>query len=139
MRKDLLYIDSNVFLYPVLYDSEAIVEARKSKEFLLKIAQGGVEACTATVTWDEVVWVIRKIFAFDPSMEVGKKLLSFPNLRLLGVKNGTIYTAQELMEKYKIKPRDAIHAATALENKVTEIVSYDKDFDEINGINRTEP
>ncbi len=139
MRKDLLYIDSNVFLYPVLYDSEAVVEARKSKEFLLKIAQGGVEACTATVTWDEVVWVIRKIFAFDPSMEVGKKLLSFPNLRLLGVKNGTIYTAQELMEKYKIKPRDAIHAATALENKVTEIVSYDKDFDEINGINRTEP
>jgi len=135
----LLYIDSNVFLYPVLYDSEAVVEARKSKEFLLKIAQGGVEACTATVTWDEVVWVIRKIFAFDPSMEVGKKLLSFPNLRLLGVKNGTIYTAQELMEKYKIKPRDAIHAATALENKVTEIVSYDKDFDEINGINRTEP
>jgi len=139
LRKDLLYIDSNVFLYPVLYDSEAVVEARKSKEFLLKIAQGGVEACTATVTWDEVVWVIRKIFAFDPSMEVGKKLLSFPNLRLLGVKNGTIYTAQELMEKYKIKPRDAIHAATALENKVTEIVSYDKDFDEINGINRTEP
>ena len=135
----MLYIDSNVFLYPVLYDSEAVVEARKSKEFLLKIAQGGVEACTATVTWDEVVWVIRKIFAFDPSMEVGKKLLSFPNLRLLGVKNGTIYTAQELMEKYKIKPRDAIHAATALENKVTEIVSYDKDFDEINGINRTEP
>lgn len=139
MRKDLLYIDSNVFLYPVLYDSEAVVEARKSKEFLLKIAQGGVEACTATVTWDEVVWVIRKIFGFDPSMEVGKKFLSFPNLRLLGVKNGTICTAQELMEKYKIKPRDAIHAATALENKVTEIVSYDKDFDEINGINRTEP
>jgi len=139
LRKDLLYIDSNVFLYPVLYDSEAIVEARKSKEFLLKIAQGGVEACTATVTWDEVVWVIRKIFGFDPSMEVGKKFLSFPNLRLLGVKNGTICTAQELMEKYKIKPRDAIHAATALENKVTEIVSYDKDFDEINGINRTEP
>jgi len=139
LRKDLLYIDSNVFLYPVLYDSEAVVEARKSKEFLLKIAQGGVEACTATVTWDEVVWVIRKIFGFDPSMEVGKKFLSFPNLRLLGVKNGTICTAQELMEKYKIKPRDAIHAATALENKVTEIVSYDKDFDEINGINRTEP
>jgi len=43
------------------------------------------------------------------------------------------------MENYRIKPRDAIHAATALENKITNIVSYDKDFDELKEIKRTEP
>jgi len=135
----LLYVDSNVFLYPVVYDSEVIVEAKKSKDFLLKIAQGNVKACTATITWDEIVWTIRKIFGFELSVEEGKKFLAFPNLKLLGVKKSTVFKAQEIMEKYSIKPRDAIHAAVALENNVTEVVSYDTDFDKIEGFKRVEP
>jgi len=65
--------------------------------------------------------------------------LSFPNLRLLGVKKSTVFRAQELVEKYRMRPRDAIHAAVALENKITTIVSYDKDFDEMKEIKRIEP
>lgn len=135
----MLYVDSNVFLYPVLYDPGTLPEAKKSKNFLLRIALGKVEAYTATITWDEVAWVVRKVFGFEFSMEQSKKLLSFPNLRLLGVKKSTVFKAQELTEKYGIKPRDAIHAATALENKITTIISYDKGFDEISEIRRIEP
>ena len=43
------------------------------------------------------------------------------------------------MEEYKLRPRDAVHAAAALENKITTIVSYDKDFDLIHEIKRIEP
>ena len=57
-RRDLLYIDSNIFLYPAIYKPEAVKEARESKDFLLKVSEGLVEACTATITWDEVVWVL---------------------------------------------------------------------------------
>lgn len=135
----MLYIDSNVFLYPIVYDSEFIVEAKKAKDFLFKIAQGDFEACTATITWDEIAWVVRKLFGFESCAEESRKFLAFPNLKLLGVKKSTVFKAQELMEKYKMKPRDAIHAATALENKITEIVSYDKDFDEVKEIKRIEP
>ncbi len=135
----LLYVDSNVFLYPVLYESEAIGEAKASKDFLLKISQGIVEAYTSIITWDEIVWVIRKVFGLSVSVEQGKKFLEFPGLRLLGVKRSTIQRAQELMEKYEIKPRDAIHVATALENDITTIVSYDKDFDRISEVRRLEP
>lgn len=139
MKKDLLYVDSNVFIYPVIYDPEVIGEAKKSKDFLLKIALGEVEAYTATVTWDEVAWVVRKLFGFESCADEGKKFLTFPNLRLLGVKKSTVFRAQELMEKYRMRPRDAIHAAVALENKITTIVSYDKDFDDINEVRRIEP
>lgn len=139
MRKDLLYIDSNVFVYPVIYNLQVVDEAKKSKDFLLEIALGKVEAYTATVTWDEVAWVVRKVFGFEFSAEESKKFLSFPNLRLLGVKKSTVFRAQELVEKYRMRPRDAIHAAVALENKITTIVSYDKDFDEMKEIRRIEP
>jgi len=50
LRRDSLYVDSNIFLYPIIYKLEAVEEARKSKNFLLKISEGLVEACTATIT-----------------------------------------------------------------------------------------
>jgi len=65
LRKDLLYIDSNVFVYPVIYNLQVVDEAKKSKDLLLEIALGKVEAYTATVTWDEVAWVVRKVFGFE--------------------------------------------------------------------------
>jgi len=135
----LLYVDSNVFLYSVIYDEEAVVEAKKSKDFLLNIALAKVEAYTSSVTWDEVVWVIRKFFGIENSVEEGKRFLGFPNLRVLGVRKSTVFKAQELVERYRLKPRDALHAAVALENKIKTIVSYDDGFDVITEIERIEP
>jgi hypothetical protein len=139
LREDLIYVDSNIFIYPIIYDEAAVSEAKRSKDFLLKIASGKIEAYTSTLTWDEVTWIIRRIFGVNPSLSEGKKLLTFPNLRLLGIKKTTILKAQEIAERYKLKPRDAIHTATALENKITTIVSYDKDLDLPTEIKRIEP
>jgi len=85
--------------------------------------------------------VVRKIFGLNPSIEPGRKLLEFPNLKLLNVKRSVVLRAQKLMEKYGIKPGDgdAIHAATALENSVETIVSYDRDFDKLEEIKRLDP
>jgi len=135
----LLYVDSNVFWYPVIYDEKAVVEAKKSKAFLLSIALAKVEAYTSSVTWDEVVWVVRRLFGIENSVDAGKKFLGFPNLRVLGVRKSTVFKAQELVERYKLKPRDALHAAVALENKIETIVSYDDSFDVITEIKRIEP
>lgn len=139
MRNGLLYVDSNVFLYPVIYDEEAVVEAKRSRDFLLQIALAKVEAYTSSVTWDEVVWVVRRLFGIEDSVDEGKKFLGFPNLKVLGVRKSTVFKAQELLERYKLKPRDAVHAAVALENKIKTIVSYDEDFDAIPEIERIEP
>jgi len=135
----LLYVDSNVFLYPVIYDEKAVVKAKKSREFLLKIALAKVEAYTSSVAWDEVVWVVRRLFGIENSVDEGKRFLGFPNLRVLGVRKSTVFKAQELVEKYRVKPRDALHAAVALENKIKTIVSYNEGFDAITEIERIEP
>ena len=139
MRRGLLYVDSNVFLYPVIYDEKAVVKAKKSREFLLKIALAKVEAYTSSVAWDEVVWVVRRLFGIENSVDEGKRFLGFPNLRVLGVRKSTVFKAQELVEKYRVKPRDALHAAVALENKIKTIVSYNEGFDAITEIERIEP
>lgn len=135
----MLYVDSNIFLYPIIYDVGAIEEAGRAKSFLLRVARGEVEVCTSIITWDEVVWAVRKIFGSEPSIEQGRRLLTFPNLRFLAIKRSTVLRSQELLEKYGVKPRDAIHAATAIENNVVSIVSYDKDFDAVKEVRRIEP
>ncbi|MEM1515567.1 MAG: hypothetical protein QXH24_05910 [Candidatus Bathyarchaeia archaeon] len=40
----MLYIDSNVFLYPIIYEVGAVEEAKRSRGLLLRIAFGDVEA-----------------------------------------------------------------------------------------------
>ena len=135
----MLYIDSNIFIYPIIYDQTAVHEARRSREFLLEVAHGKVEAYTSPLVWDEVTWIVRRLLGADISMTQGRRLLRFPNLKILTIRNTTVLKAQEIMERYRLKPRDALHAATALENKIATIVSYDKDFDKIGMIKRIEP
>ncbi len=135
----MLYVDSNIFIYPIIYDEASIEKASRCRQFLLKIAMGRVEACTSTLTWDEVVWVVRRIVGEEQSISQGRRLLGFPNLRFLEIKEITLQMAQEIMEKYRLKPRDALHIATAIENGVKTIVSYDGDIDKANIVRRIEP
>jgi len=67
---------------------------------------------------------------------VGKKLLGFPNLKLIDVDALVVCSAQRLIEKNKINPRDAIHVACALEKKITDIISDDSELDVIKEIHR---
>lgn len=133
------YIDSNIFINPIIYDQEVVQEAKRSRNFLLEVASGRVEGYTSIITWDEITWAVRKLLGLDISLTQGRKFLSFPNLKFLAIKKTTVLKSQEIMEKYKIRPRDAIHIATALENRITTIVSYDEDFDQVKEIKRIEP
>lgn len=45
----------------------------------------------------------------------------------------------DLVEHTRLRGRDAVHAATALEHGFTEIVTADRDFDGIPGLTRIEP
>lgn len=132
----MLYIDSNVFIYPVIYETENQQKAKKAKEFLLKIEDGEVSAYTSTLTWDEVVWVVSKVLGRADGINQGRKLLGFPNLEFINVDEEVLSLAQFLLNKYNITPRDSIHSASAIIKKIKTIVSDDKNFDQIQEIKR---
>ncbi len=130
------YLDSNVFIYPVLYNLESEPKAQKAKNILSSVEAGELEAYTSTLTWDEVVWVVSKTMGRSEAVNVGKKLLGFPNLKFIDVDALVVCSAQRLIEKNKINPRDAIHVACALEKKITDIISDDSELDVIKEIHR---
>ena len=130
------YIDSNIFIYPIVADEKTENKALLAKTLLIKIADKSIEAATSSLTWDEVVWCIKKILGSETAVKGGSKFLEFPNLRMLDVNEKVIYRAQKLIETYSLRPRDAIHMACCLENKIRDIISDDPDFDSVKDLNR---
>lgn len=137
--KKPIYVDSNIFLYAAIYDPDKIPEARRAKARLQEIAAGSFEASTSTLTWDEITWVVRRFYGPQKAAAQGASFLRLPNVRMLKVDVEVITQAQSLLEKFSLKPRDAIHAATAVTNRIDRILSYDPDFDTLPTLSRMAP
>jgi uncharacterized protein len=131
------YLDSNIFIYPVIYDEATEPKVRKAKQILLSVENSKLSAFTSTLTWDEVVWVVSKVMGRAEAVSQGKKLLHFPNLQFVEANENVVARAQKILEKYSLSPRDAIHVASAMEKRTKVIISDDADFDRIKEIKRT--
>jgi len=130
---DKKYIDSNIFIQAILRDD------KYAKEVLHKIIKNEVQGVTSILSWDELAFILRKFINREISISEGKKFLIFPNLIFADAKKETIAKAQKLIEEYDLKPRDAIHAATAINMNISEIISDDDDFDKIKELKRINP
>jgi len=129
------YIDANIFIYSVINKSND-EKTIPCKKILSQINSREMLAYTSYLTWDEFVHSIRKHDGAETAIKEGEKFLRFPNLVFLKADGNVIFKAQELISKYNLKPRDAIHAATALINGINNIISDDSDFDKIKELKR---
>ena len=127
------YLDSSVFITSAL---ETSLNARKSREIISSVGRQAIAGYTATLTFDEVVFIVRKFAGFNNSLAAGEGFLNISHLKFIEVTYESILIAQELIKKYKIKPRDAIHAACAINKSIKTLISDDADFDVIKEIER---
>ncbi|MDG6966468.1 MAG: type II toxin-antitoxin system VapC family toxin [Nitrososphaerota archaeon] len=129
-----VYIDSNIFISPLIYERSS--DSIGSRKVLAAIEKAEVTAYTSTFTWDEVVWVVRRVLGRADSIQVGERLAAYPNLRFVSASEEVIRSAQRLLSEFSITPRDAVHVASALSKSVDVLVSDDSDLDVIEGIRR---
>ncbi len=130
---ETFYIDSNIFIFPAIYDNE---QACKAGKILSRIENNEIIGYTSVLTWDEVMYVIWKILGKADSISIGKKFINYPNLRFINTDLNIIIKAMEIAENYNLKPRDSIHIATALSRGIHNIISDDSDFDSVDIIYR---
>ncbi len=132
----MVYLDSNVFVYAVTHDPARYRKARKAIAFLRSIEEGDIEAATSFLTWDELTWVVWKLEGRDAGVRSGRALLKLDTLALLPVNSSVMLRAQELIDRYSLKPRDSIHVASALIRGEKEIISEDAELDSVREIRR---
>jgi len=128
----MIYADSNVFIYAILYRDE---KAERARKLVKAIRLGKMDIATSYLTFDEVFWIVKRELGVDEALKAGKAFLQMPNLRFVDVDARITKKAYELIDTYRLAPRDAIHAASALEVG-KEIISNDKDFDRIKELRR---
>ena len=130
-----LYLDANVFILASIGEGE---KADNARAILKKIIMGESKGITASLTIDEIVWAILKETKDRTiATEQGLRVLQFDNLKIVSIDGQIMKKSLELMQKYtSLKPRDAIHAVVAINERASIIVSDDADFDVVKEIKR---
>ena len=129
----MTYLDTNILVYAAINNGK---EGEKCRRLLTQISHSDKDIMTSILTWDELVYSIWKKEGREKAVQQGKEIFYFPNLRFLEADIKVIQKAQQIIENIGLKPRDAIHAATAILNNCSEIISDDPDFDKVKEIKR---
>ncbi|MBI2671828.1 type II toxin-antitoxin system VapC family toxin [Candidatus Woesearchaeota archaeon] len=125
------YLDSNVFIYAVV-NTEKL--GNKCRNLLKDIQVGKIIGITSCLTYDEIIWILRKICP-DKITESSKNFLNL-NIKFADVNKLVLHKTENILEKYSLKPRDSIHIATMQINNCNKIISEDSDFDKVEDIKR---
>ncbi len=129
----VLYLDSNVFIYANLDHGE---NGERARSLLEQVQRGRLAAATSGLTFDELIWAVKKHRSVDDAVNAGEAFLRMPGLRILSVDGALLISALELIRKYRLDPRDSIHAASALQENAEVIVSTDAHFEMVRGLRR---
>lgn len=130
-----MYIDSNIFFYAKIRDTQYGEACAKIIE---TIANAELKAVASTLVVLEVANALKKYGLTDAVKDEIDAICSL-GMTLGAVDDIIIRWAGDIYQKVGISPYDCVHVATMRKFGTTEILSADKDFDKISGIQRTDP
>jgi predicted nucleic acid-binding protein len=124
---DTACLDSNVFVYAALYEGEKADGARR---LLRDVVGGEREAATASLTLDEVTYILGREETRESALRQAERVLGFANLRVVSVGTEEARDALGAMrDNDALSPRDAFHLAVAEKSDAGVFVTDDDDFD----------
>jgi predicted nucleic acid-binding protein len=127
------YLDSNVFIYAALNQDNI---GDRARSLLKEVQEGKQSASTSSLTFYELVWAVKKHRDLEEAVIAGEAFLGFSGLDIVQVSGDTLAIALELIKRYRLDPRDSIHAASALLVKADVIISSDEHFDKVKELKR---
>ena len=125
------FLDTNVFLYAI--GAQHALKAA-SQRVLERVGDGELEAVSNTEVLQEILYVLSRRGARETGIALARHTAELLG-GLFPVTEADISIACDLMERYSALPtRDAIHAATMLNNGISDIITSDDHFDAVRGI-----
>lgn len=130
-----VYADSNVFLYAIGTEHRYREPCRA---LIRALARGKLSAETSAETIQEVVHHRRRR-GDEQATERGRRAADLCTA-VHPFDRAVMVDSLELIDRHPDLPtRDAVHAATALATGITLLISTDRDFDPLNGLERIDP
>lgn len=127
------YIDANIFIYAAIDASD---KGDWSRSVIQSIEDSIIEAATSCLTWDEFTYALQKKVSREIAEEYAPYLFKLDNLSFVPVNEEIIKEACFFYANNRLRPRDAIHAASASYFGAETFISEDSDFDRVSSIRR---
>lgn len=125
MSVELIYWDSDAFL--------GWLQAEPGKVDLCQgtidqAEQGEVIIVTSALTIAEVLWLRNSPKISSDKADMLRRFFRRSYIRIRAVTRSVAESAQTVVWDYNIRPKDAIHVATALDAKITILETFDEDL-----------
>lgn len=133
----LPFLDTNILLRHFLQDH--VDHSPRAITYLRAIEAGRQRVRTAVTVVFEAVFTLQRQYQI-PKAQIASWLLpiiDLPGIELPGKRQ--LHQVFDLYVRYNISFIDAYHAVLMQQLKLSEIVSFDEDFDKLPGIQRLEP
>lgn len=131
-----IYLDANIFIYlsdpksPYYSSCQKLITYLKEKE---------VSLITSAETIQEVIHWSKNFKILDKGLKISYLIIKLVN-ELLPVNESVILAYLKLAKKYPlITSRDLIHAVSAVDRKIPFVVSYDREFKQIDEVKSFKP
>jgi predicted nucleic acid-binding protein len=128
-----VFLDTNVFLYAI--GAQHPLKAA-GQQVLERVGNGTLEAVTSTEVIQEILYVLGRRGLRETGLKLARHTIQLLD-PLLSITQADISVVCDLTDRYPTLPiRDAVHAATMLNNGIFDIVTSDGHFDGVQGIRR---
>jgi predicted nucleic acid-binding protein len=134
---DAVLIDVNIPMYAAGRDHPL---CEPSRQVVRAIASGELEAVTDAEVFQEILYRYLHIGERDKGLQVFDYFHRIMEGRVLPVGDAEVLQARALAERHtRLGARDLIHLAVMRNNQIRRIVSADRHFDDLEGIERLDP
>lgn len=129
-----VFVDANLLIY--LNTLRDPGKRRIYENFYLEILSRH-KAYTDALVLNEVIYISARRYRapYRVSMEFIDSIV-LPFVEILPLGEAEYRRAAEIIEKYQVKPSDALHVAAMALHNVSGIASEDREFDRIDGLTR---
>jgi uncharacterized protein len=139
----LRFIDASVFLYAYLTPKKRVpaqIEVyKKSARNILKRIEGGDEAvCTSLVHISEIANILGARTNIETTADILSGVLDLSNLKIVDPSTAMYEASVENSRSQNIGVNDALAYHIMKLEGITEIYSFDKDFDKLREVQRVQ-
>jgi len=135
------FLDANIFIYAYYKPKRPLNQKEKqmkeqAKKIITSISQAKEEATTTVIHISEIVNILKHGLKLEELNKLILGLFMLDNIKIKGTTREQYLAATELAEELELESNDALAVDTMKQDNITEIYTFDEDFDNVEGITR---
>lgn len=134
------FIDASVFIYSYLKPKKTLgpelVKLKENAQSIVKRINEGEHAITSLIHISEIANILDARMPLRDSLEIMTDLMTIETIEILQPTSGLYQSAIEEAKIANVGVNDALAYLFMKEKEITEVYSFDLDFDQMKGITR---